>query len=150
MVAVRLRSVDAFTEKPFSGNPAAVVVLDESPRDEWMAALAREMNLSETAFVIRERSSDADFRLRWFTPTVRSTFAAMPRSLPHIASSRTASADRSGLRPGAVFSSSNVGRMGRWRWTFPLQLPFRSIRLSTWWRRLARRWSGRERAQTAS
>lgn len=70
MVAVRLRTVDAFTEKPFSGNPAAVVVLDESPRDEWMAALAREMNLSETAFVIRERSSDADFRLRWFTPTV--------------------------------------------------------------------------------
>ncbi len=43
MVAVRLRTVDAFTEKPFSGNPAAVVVLDESPRDEWMAALAREM-----------------------------------------------------------------------------------------------------------
>jgi PhzF family phenazine biosynthesis protein len=70
VAAVRLRTVDAFTEKPFSGNPAAVVVLDQTPRDEWMAALAREMNLSETAFVLRERSSEADFRLRWFTPTV--------------------------------------------------------------------------------
>jgi len=70
VVALRLRTVDAFTEKPFSGNPAAVVVLDETPRDEWMAALAREMNLSETAYVTRERLPDADFRLRWFTPTV--------------------------------------------------------------------------------
>ena len=67
---MRLRTVDAFTQTPFGGNPAAVVVLDDTPRDEWMAALAREMNLSETAFVIRERLSDADFRLRWFTPTV--------------------------------------------------------------------------------
>ena len=76
---MRLRTVDAFTERPFSGNPArasdpgggtAVIVLDETPGDEWMAALAREMNLSETAFVIRERLPDADFRLRWFTPTL--------------------------------------------------------------------------------
>jgi PhzF family phenazine biosynthesis protein len=44
-------------------------VLDEAPPDDWMAALAREMNLSETAFVIRETLPDADFRLRWFTPT---------------------------------------------------------------------------------
>jgi PhzF family phenazine biosynthesis protein len=67
---LRVRTVDAFTDRPFTGNPAAVVVLDESPSGAWMAALARETNLSETAFVIRETLSDADFRLRWFTPAV--------------------------------------------------------------------------------
>jgi len=66
----RLRTVDSFTEKPFTGNPAAVVVLPGAPPDEWMAAVARETNLSDTGFVIREELPDADFRLRWFTPTV--------------------------------------------------------------------------------
>ena len=70
MTELRVRTVDAFTDKPFTGNPAAVVVLDEAPSDDWMAALARETNLSETAFVIRETLPDADFRLRWFTPAV--------------------------------------------------------------------------------
>jgi PhzF family phenazine biosynthesis protein len=60
--------VDAFTDRPFTGNPAAVVVLDECPPEDWMAALARETALSDTAFVIRQASADADFRLRWFTP----------------------------------------------------------------------------------
>jgi PhzF family phenazine biosynthesis protein len=68
--SVRLRTVDAFTDKPFTGNPAAVLVLDEAPSDEWMAAVARETNLSDTGFVIREEVPNADFRLRWFTPTV--------------------------------------------------------------------------------
>jgi PhzF family phenazine biosynthesis protein len=59
--------VDAFTAQPFSGNPAAVCVL-EQPRDErWMQHVAQEMNLSETAFLHRERDG---YRLRWFTPTV--------------------------------------------------------------------------------
>jgi PhzF family phenazine biosynthesis protein len=62
--------VDAFTERPFTGNPAAVLVLDETPSDEWMAAVARETNLSDTGFVIRDNLADADYRLRWFTPTV--------------------------------------------------------------------------------
>jgi len=70
MSAVRLRTVDAFAERPFTGNPAAVLVLDEAPSDEWMAAVARETNLSDTGFVIREQVPDADFRLRWFTPTL--------------------------------------------------------------------------------
>ena len=70
MAPVRLRTVDSFTETPFTGNPAAVLVLDEMPSDEWMAAVARETNLSDTGFVIREELPDADFRLRWFTPTV--------------------------------------------------------------------------------
>lgn len=59
--------VDAFTDRAFAGNPAAVCVLDEPRPDAWMQGLAREMNLSETAFVARE--ADA-FSLRWFTPTV--------------------------------------------------------------------------------
>jgi PhzF family phenazine biosynthesis protein len=67
---MRLRTVDSFADRPFTGNPAAVLVLDEMPRDEWMAAVARETNLSDTGFVAREDLPDADFRLRWFTPTV--------------------------------------------------------------------------------
>ena len=67
---MRLRTVDAFTDRPFTGNPAAVLLLDEAPSDEWMAAVARETSVPDTGFVIREELPDADFRLRWFTPTV--------------------------------------------------------------------------------
>jgi PhzF family phenazine biosynthesis protein len=70
VTGTRLRTVDAFTERPFTGNPAAVLMLDEMPSDEWMAAVARETNLSDTGFVVHEDLPDADFRLRWFTPTV--------------------------------------------------------------------------------
>ena len=59
--------VDAFTDTPFAGNPAAVCLLPE-PRDErWMQDVAREMNLSETAFLHRRKDG---FDLRWFTPAV--------------------------------------------------------------------------------
>jgi PhzF family phenazine biosynthesis protein len=59
--------VDAFTDKPFAGNPAAVCVLPE-PRDaRWMQSVAQEMNLLETAFLLPESEG---FNLRWFTPTV--------------------------------------------------------------------------------
>ena len=59
--------VDAFTDRPFGGNPAAVCLLP-APRDErWMQNVAREMNLSETAFLHPE---NAGFKLRWFTPVV--------------------------------------------------------------------------------
>ncbi|MEO8215908.1 MAG: PhzF family phenazine biosynthesis protein [Acidobacteriota bacterium] len=57
--------VDAFASAPFTGNPAAVVLLEEPASPEWMQKVAAEMNLSETAFVIRE---DDAFGLRWFTP----------------------------------------------------------------------------------
>lgn len=62
--------MDAFTDRPFTGNSAAVLVLDDMPSDEWLAAVAREMNVPDTGFVIRENLPDADFRLRWFTPTL--------------------------------------------------------------------------------
>jgi PhzF family phenazine biosynthesis protein len=60
---------DAFTDRPFAGNPAAVCVLAEPRPDAWMQDVAREMNLSETAFLLRREGSDG-FDLRWFTPTV--------------------------------------------------------------------------------
>ena len=65
--------VDAFTGEPFRGNPAAVVVLGGWPSEPWMQAVAAEMNLSETAFLVpREGSSPQHpvFDLRWFTPAV--------------------------------------------------------------------------------
>jgi predicted PhzF superfamily epimerase YddE/YHI9 len=61
--------LDSFTDKPFSGNPAAVCLLDSPLAKEQMQAIAMEMNLSETAFV--ERTADPRvFSLRWFTPAV--------------------------------------------------------------------------------
>jgi PhzF family phenazine biosynthesis protein len=63
--------VDAFTDRPFGGNPAAVCVLSRAGDDEWMQLVAREMNLSETAFVHPEPAGGPGvYRLRWFTPTV--------------------------------------------------------------------------------
>ncbi len=58
--------VDAFTDRPFAGNPAAVCVLPAMPDAGWMQQVAREMNLSETAFLVRR--DDGAFDLRWFTP----------------------------------------------------------------------------------
>lgn len=67
-MSLRFTQVDAFTREPFRGNPAAVFVLDAPLADEQMQLIAREMNLSETAFVVR---GDAGvFDLRWFTPVV--------------------------------------------------------------------------------
>lgn len=60
--------VDAFTDQPFGGNPAAVCVLGRAAPTPWMQQVAAEMNLSETAFVVPRPDGDHD--LRWFTPTV--------------------------------------------------------------------------------
>lgn len=67
-MSLTIWQVDAFTDTPFSGNPAAVCTL-RAPRDEgWMQQVAREMNLSETAFLAPRE--DDGFDLRWFTPAV--------------------------------------------------------------------------------
>ena len=59
--------VDAFTDRPFAGNPAAVCLLSAPASEAWMQRLAGEMNVSETAFLLREAEG---YRLRWMTPTV--------------------------------------------------------------------------------
>jgi len=62
---MKIYQVDAFTNKMFSGNPAGVCILVSHKDEEWMQNVAREMNLSETAFL----QEDTDgFKLRWFTP----------------------------------------------------------------------------------
>ena len=60
--------VDAFTDQPFRGNPAGVVILDEKRDEAWMQAVASEMRHSETAFVLP--AENGWWHLRWFTPTV--------------------------------------------------------------------------------
>jgi PhzF family phenazine biosynthesis protein len=66
-VALTIYHVDAFASRPFAGNPAAVCLLPELRQDAWMQALAAEVNLSETAFLV---AREAGFDLRWFTPSV--------------------------------------------------------------------------------
>lgn len=80
--SIRYAVIDAFTDKPFQGNPAAVCLLEENKDAEWMQKVANEFNLSETAFLRRSRSSSSvsqkgvaldnveEFDLRWFTPLV--------------------------------------------------------------------------------
>ncbi|MFF0265722.1 PhzF family phenazine biosynthesis protein [Kribbella sp. NPDC004536] len=69
---MRIRVVDAFAERAFTGNPAGVCVLDAGPwpDDSWMQSVAAEMNHAETAFVRPSERADADWDLRWFTPTL--------------------------------------------------------------------------------
>ncbi|MFE6224237.1 PhzF family phenazine biosynthesis protein [Streptomyces sp. NPDC057854] len=67
---MRIRIVDAFTDRPFSGNPAGVLLLDSFPDDSWLRQVAAEVNLSETAFAHPlPPGGEADWALRWFTPT---------------------------------------------------------------------------------
>ena len=66
-MGLRIVQVDAFTDTPFHGNPAAVCVLPDERDAAWMQAVAAEMNLSETAFLVKRADG---FGLRWFTPAV--------------------------------------------------------------------------------
>jgi PhzF family phenazine biosynthesis protein len=66
-MGMMIYQVDAFTDKPFSGNPAAVCIMDELQDERWMQDVAREMNLSETAFLHKQAEG---YNLRWFTPVV--------------------------------------------------------------------------------
>lgn len=66
-MSIILHVVDAFTASPVAGNPAAICLFDSPREDAWMNLVAREMNLSETAFLHR---IDGGFSLRWFTHSV--------------------------------------------------------------------------------
>ncbi|MEV0095560.1 PhzF family phenazine biosynthesis protein [Streptomyces sp. NPDC050738] len=66
---MRIRIVDAFTDRPFAGNPAGVLLLDAFPDDAWLQNVAREVNHAETAFAHPlPAGGEADWALRWFTP----------------------------------------------------------------------------------
>ncbi|WP_228981480.1 PhzF family phenazine biosynthesis protein [Streptomyces sp. DH12] len=66
---MRIRIVDAFADRPFSGNPAGVLLLDAFPDDSWLRRVAAEVNHSETAFAHPlPPGGEADWALRWFTP----------------------------------------------------------------------------------
>ena len=64
---IRITQVDSFTNRPFAGNPAGVCILPQAAAPEWMQSVAREMNLAETAFLVKQRDG---YDLRWFTPAV--------------------------------------------------------------------------------
>src|ERR1700694_4904847 len=66
-MTIPLFHVDAFTERPFAGNPAAVCLLPSWKEDGWLQAVAGEMNLPMTAFLVKQADL---FDLRWFTPSV--------------------------------------------------------------------------------
>lgn len=72
VAVVRVQIIDAFTDRPFAGNPAGVCLLEDDrwPDEAWMQQVAAELNLSETAFAHPLDGTGADWALRWFTPMV--------------------------------------------------------------------------------
>lgn len=67
---ISFHQVDAFADRPFTGNPAAVMPLDRWLPDDTLQAIAAENNIAETAFIVPWAGEDAAYELRWFTPTV--------------------------------------------------------------------------------
>lgn len=68
MMRLPIIQIDAFADRPFTGNPAAVMPLDVWLDDDVLQAIALENNLSETAFLVKDASGAVDYELRWFTP----------------------------------------------------------------------------------
>jgi PhzF family phenazine biosynthesis protein len=71
---IRTFIIDAFTNKAFKGNPAGVCLLDEAIDVETMQAIATELNLSETAFLMQDKEDDTTYSIRYYTPTVEIAF----------------------------------------------------------------------------
>ncbi len=69
MTALPYWHVDAFADRPFAGNQAAVMPLDAWLSDDVLQAIGEENNFAETAFVVKDETGEADWELRWFTPT---------------------------------------------------------------------------------
>ncbi len=70
MRKISIKQVDAFTTIPFTGNPAAVVTKADGLSESQMQAIAREMGISETVFILPRSKPDADLSVRWFTPSI--------------------------------------------------------------------------------
>jgi len=105
-----LYQVDAFTTEPFHGNPAAVCLMNEPKPDSWMQALAAEMNLSETAFLLPE-GNQPGWRLRWFTPATEVDLCGHAT----LASARVLFERQPELRAGALTFQTRSGEL-RARW----------------------------------
>jgi PhzF family phenazine biosynthesis protein len=115
---MRIHVVDAFTDRPFRGNPAGVCVPDAEHADDvaWMQSVAAELNHSETAFVVPSRNGEADFALRWFTPvtevdlcghaTLATAHVLFSRGV--VTSSRIRFATRSGILTATLGSEGVV------------------------------------------
>ncbi len=97
---IPLTQVDAFTDQPFAGNPAAVVVLPGAADPRWMQAIAAEMQLSETAFVW---PVDRGWSLRWFTPTVEVTLCGHAT----LAAAHVLRTERGHRDPALAFSTAS-------------------------------------------
>ncbi len=114
--------VDAFAERPYSGNPAGVCLPGEPLDDATMLAIAAEVNLSETAFV--QRRADGDFDLRWFTPTTEvdlcghATLASGHVLLAHVAPELERA--RFHTRSGLLVVERTAGERGRYALELPL------------------------------
>jgi trans-2,3-dihydro-3-hydroxyanthranilate isomerase len=108
MAKVTYHTVDVFTEAPFSGNPLAVFPNASEVADEWMPRIARELNLSETAFVTARRGDSYDIRI--FTPASELPFAGHPtigtawvlHKLQHLRSQRVIQHSAGGLTPVSI------------------------------------------------
>ncbi|MFV2120551.1 PhzF family phenazine biosynthesis protein [Streptomyces sp. Act-28] len=118
---MRIRIVDAFTDRPFSGNPAGVLLLDAFPDDHWLQQVAAEVNLSETAFAHPlPPGGDADWALRWFTPTTEVDMCGHATlATAHVlhAAGRSAGTVRFATRCGVL--AATVAEDGRITMDFP-------------------------------
>lgn len=115
MIRIPFLQIDAFTDAPFRGNPAAVCPLDEWLPDDVMQAVAAENNLSETAFFVPADNDDADFDIRWFTPQTEvdlcghATLAAGYAILSHLRGD--GETVRFSSQSGQLVVSKNGGRL---------------------------------------
>ncbi len=125
MAELRLVQVDAFADRPFTGNPAAVVPLEQWLPDDILQSIAEENNLSETAFTIPSADGEADYDLRWFTPTVEVALCGHAT----LASGHVLIGDRETLR----FRTRRAGTLmvGRDGAGYRLDLPQTRCRLAT-------------------
>src|SRR5262252_3442526 len=85
---VQVHQVDAFTRKPFTGNPAGVVLSADSLDDAEMLAIARELNNADTAFILSPDGSDHEVRAKFFTPRVEAGFVGHATVAAHYVLSR--------------------------------------------------------------
>ncbi|MBQ4422979.1 MAG: PhzF family phenazine biosynthesis protein [Clostridia bacterium] len=109
--------VDAFTDKPFCGNPAAVLVMDRWIPDETMQAIAAENNLAETAFVVKEGER---YRIRWFTPSMEEELCGHATLAASFVLFMFYEPDADGIRYASLSGDLSVKRRGdRFELDFP-------------------------------